>query len=121
MVNVSVVVPFSAIVEAPNCFENDGGTGVGDVTVMLAEAVLPGPPSVELTATVLFLVPPLVPITLMASVHELPGVAMLPPDSITLVEPAVAVGVPPHVFVNPFGVATVKPAGNVSVNAIPVS
>src|SRR3954463_3113794 len=95
-------------------------TGGAVPIVTLAFAVLPVP-SVDETVTVLFFVPPLLPTTLTASVHELPGVAMLPPVSITVFEPAVAVGVPPHVFVNPFGDATVKPAGNVSVKAMLVA
>src|SRR5262249_49316662 len=39
----------------------------------------------------------------------------------TLPEPAVAVTVPPHAPVRPFGVETTIPAGSVSVTATPVS
>ena len=45
--------------------------------------------------------------------------ATVPPVSETLPEPAVAVGVPEQVFVNPFGVATTNPVGKVSLNATP--
>ena len=49
-------------------------------------------------------------------------VAMVPPVRVTLCEPAAAVTVPvPHVPVRPFGVDTIKPAGNASVNATPVN
>ena len=37
------------------------------------------------------------------------------------VEPATAVTVPPQLLLRPFGEATTKPAGRLSVNAIPVS
>lgn len=52
--------------------------------------------------------------------HEL-LVATVAPDKLTLPEPAAAVVVPPQVLVNPFGVEITIPAGNVSVNATPVS
>jgi len=42
------------------------------------------------------------------------------PDRLTKVEPAVAMAVPPQVLLNAFGVATTRPAGRLSVNAIPV-
>src|ERR1700682_5059776 len=47
--------------------------------------------------------------------------AIVPPVSVMVPEPAVAVAVPPHVLVNPFGVATTRPTGKVSVNATPFS
>src|SRR5205807_1254942 len=46
---------------------------------------------------------------------------MLPPVNDTLPDPAVAVGAPPQVLVNPLGVATSRLAGKVSVNPTPVS
>ena len=48
-------------------------------------------------------------------------IATVPPVRLTLPLPAVAVVVPPHVLLRPFGAATTSPAGNVSVNATPVS
>ena len=52
--------------------------------------------------------------------HE-PLAASVAPDRLTVPLAAVAVIVPPpHVPERPFGVATTKPAGNVSVNATPV-
>src|SRR5260370_17686317 len=47
--------------------------------------------------------------------------AMVHPVSDTVHEPAVAVGVPPQLLVNPLGVATTSPAGKLSVNATPAS
>ena len=48
--------------------------------------------------------------------------ARVAPERLTLPEPATAVIVPPpQVPVRPFGVATTRPAGRVSVNATPVS
>ena len=43
------------------------------------------------------------------------------PDRLTNPEPAVAMAVPPQVLLNAFGVATTRPAGRLSVNAMPVS
>ena len=59
--------------------------------------------------------------TFTLNVQEAPA-ASVAPDRVTLPDPAVAVMVPPpHEPVSPFGVATTTLAGNVSVNAIPVS
>ncbi|HSJ42114.1 MAG TPA: hypothetical protein VK955_13830, partial [Xanthobacteraceae bacterium] len=89
------------------------------MTVTDAFDVLPVPPLVELTCTLLFFVPGVVPITLTTTVHEAlaatVALARLADEA-----PAIAVAVPPQVFVNPFGVATTKPAGRLSVNATPV-
>jgi hypothetical protein len=52
---------------------------------------------------------------------QLPEVATVPPEREILPDPAAAVTVPLHVFANPFGVATTKPAGKVSVKATPLS
>ena len=91
------------------------------VIVMLADAVPPGPVSVELIApVVLFLTPVVVPVTLTVMV-QLPLAARVPPLSEILPEPATAVTVPPHVLVSPFGVATTNPAGRLSLNERPVS
>ena len=46
-------------------------------------------------------------------------VATLP--SVRLTDPAVAAAVPPQLLVNPLGIATTRPEGNVSVKATPVS
>jgi hypothetical protein len=117
IVKLSAVEPFIGRVAAPNAFAITGGPA----TVTFAEAVLPVPPFVELTApVVLVYVPDTAPVTFTrtAQVVLTPTV---PPVNVTLPEPATAVAVPPHVLVNPFGVATNKLAGKVSVIARPTS
>jgi hypothetical protein len=93
----------------------------GAMTLMLADAVPPVPPSVELMLpVVLFFAPALVPLTFTENVHE-PLAAIVPPERLTEPEPAVAVIVPgPHVPVRAFGVETDRPAGSVSLKATPV-
>ena len=117
MVNVSEVVAFSAMLAGLNTLAIEGGA----TTLMLAEAVPPVPPSVEVTLpVVLFLVPAVVPVTFTANVQELLA-AIVPPERLTAPEPAVAVTVPlPQVPVSPFGVETTRPAGSASLNATPV-
>jgi hypothetical protein len=86
------------------------------VAVLLATPV---PPLVEETApVVLLLTPDVVPVTLTAIVQEL-LVGIEPPDRLIEPVPAVAVTVPPQVLLNPFGVATTRPAGRLSVKATP--
>src|ERR1043166_26631 len=118
MVNVSEVVAFNAIVEGLNALAMDGGASTWTVAV----AVLPVPPSVEVTApVVLTCAPAAVPVTFTENVQLL-FTAIVPPVRLIEFEPAVAVIVPvPQVPVRPFGVETTKPAGSVSVNATPVS
>src|SRR5260370_39661338 len=48
-------------------------------------------------------------------------IGRVPADKLTVPDPATAVAAPPQVLVSPFGVATTKPAGRVSVKATPVS
>jgi hypothetical protein len=116
--NVSVVVPFTRIEFGENALLKVGGA----MTVRVAEAVAPEPPSVEVTALVtLFFVPAAVPVTLTAN-EQLEAAATCPPDRETDVAPAVAEMVPPpQEPVRPFGVATTRPAGSESVKATPVS
>src|ERR1700683_404668 len=87
----------------------------------LAEAALPLPASVEVTAlVVLFCVAVVVPVTLTAKLQEAPP-ARLAPERLTLLELASAVIVPPPQFpVRPFGDDTVSPDGNASVKPIPI-
>ena len=93
----------------------------GLATVTLAEAVLPVPPLVEVTApVVLFFTPEFVPVTLTMTLQEV-LTATVPPLRLILPLPATAVVVPPQVLLRPFGVATAKPAGKVSVKATPFS
>ena len=46
--------------------------------------------------------------------------ATVPPLRLSAPVPGTAVGVPPHVFDNPLGLATASPDGSVSLNARPV-
>jgi hypothetical protein len=117
MVKVSDVVPLTAMFAAPKDLAIDGGA----TTVRLAEAVVPVPPSVEVTLpVVLFLMPAVVPVTFTLKLQELLAVT-LPADKLITPVPAVAVTVPAQLPVSPLGVETTKPEGNVSVKATPVS
>jgi hypothetical protein len=116
-VKVSVVVPFSGMLAAPNALVNVGGA----VTVRVAVEVLPVPLSLDVTVTLLTFAPPVVGVTFTLKVHDAEA-ARVAPDRLTVDEPAAAVMVPPpHEPVRPFGVETTRPAGNESVNATPVS
>lgn len=117
MVNVSDVVAFSAMLVGLKTLAIEGGA----TTLTEAEAVPPVPPSVEVTLpVVLFLVPAVLPVTFTENVQE-EDAAMVPPDKLTVPEPAVAVIVPlPQVPVRPLGVETTRPAGSVSLNATPL-
>ena len=98
----------------------DGGSGAA--TVMVAEAVAPAPLSTEVTApVVLVFVPEVRPVTFTLKVH-MALAARVALVKLTLADPAFAVIVPPpQVPVSPFGVDTMRPAGNVSVKLIPVN
>src|SRR5882672_8025563 len=116
MVKVKLVEPLSGMLAAPNALMMTGGA----TTVTLALDVLPVPPSVEVTCTLLFFTPAVVPCTFREIVHDAAG-ARVAPERLTELEPATAVAVPLHVLVNPLGVATIRPEGSVSVNATPFS
>jgi hypothetical protein len=119
MVTVSEVVPPTGIEAAPNATVTVGG--IKELTVMVAVAVFPVPPLVEVTAdVVLVFVPAVVALTLNAIVHDTPA-ATDPPVSVTVPLPAVAVAVPPQVLLSPGEVATTSPAGNASLKARPAS
>jgi len=81
MVNVKLVVPFSGMLAAPKALLMVGGA----TTVRLALEVLPVPPSVEVTCTLLFFTPAVVPCTSTETVQEALA-ARVPPDK--LAEPA---------------------------------
>jgi hypothetical protein len=84
--------------------------GAGAPTVRVAVAVLPLPPSLEVTAdVVLTFVPAVGPVTLIENVQEA-FAASVAPDKLALLPPAVAAIVPPpHDPVSPLGVATTRP------------
>ena len=115
-VKLKEVDPFRRMLAAPKALPRVGGVS----TVIEAFEVLPVPPSVEVTWTLLFFTPGAVPVTFTATVHE-PFAASVPPDKLTADDPAVAVAVPPQVLLSPLGVATASPAGRLSVKATPVS
>ena len=116
MVKVTVVVPFSGMLAAPKALLMVGAA----TTVMVALEVLPVPPSVEVTCTLLLFTPAVVPVTLTVTVQDAPA-ARMPPESVTELEPAAAVAVPLQVLLR-FGVeATTRPAGRLSVKATPFS
>jgi hypothetical protein len=99
---------------APNALEITGGLA----TVMEAFEVLPVPPLVELTVTLLFFTPALVPCTFTETVQDAPA-ARVAAERLTEEDPAAAVAVPPHVLFKVGVVATTKPAGKLSVKAVP--
>ena len=108
--------PFSGMLAAPKALMITGG----EVTVMEALDVLPGPLSVAVTVTELFFTPPVVPVTFTLKVQEV-VLARVAPERLTLPEPATAVMVPPpQEPVRPFGVETTRPAGRVSLKPTPV-
>src|SRR5258708_70850 len=115
MVKLSVVVPCSGMVAAPNALLRTAG----EVTVSEALDVLPVPPSVEVTVTLLFFTPAVVLVISTETVHEA-FAASVPPDKLTDVAFATAVVVPPQVLFAFGGLARINPAGRISVNAIPV-
>jgi hypothetical protein len=91
------------------------------MTVRVAEAEVPTPPSFELTVDVMLLiVPAVVPVTFTVTTHE-PAPGMVPPAKTILVELAPTVAVPPQLFVNPLGLATAIPVGRTSLKPMPES
>jgi hypothetical protein len=115
-VNVSAETPFNKIVVGLNALAIAGGA----TTAMLANAVPPVPPSVEVTAlVVLFFAPAVIPVTLTENVHEVLD-ARVAPDKLTMFVACVAVIAPaPQLPVRPFGVEMTRPTGSVSVKAMP--
>ena len=90
---------------APNALIITGGA----TTVILAFEVFPVPAFVELTCTLLFFTPAVVPCTFTETVQLAPGRQRCAAQA-TVEEPATAVAVPLHVVLRLFGVATTNPA-----------
>jgi hypothetical protein len=109
--NVKLVGTPNATDDTPNALVMDGG----DATTNDADAALPGPPSSDDTApVVLSFTPAVTPCTLTENEQLAPG-SRSPPTSEIVPDPATALIVPPpHEPLRPFGVATTRPAGNVS-------
>lgn len=116
MVKLSVVESFSGTLAAPK----DSPIVGGAATARLAVAVLPDPPLLELTVTLLFFAPAVVPVTFKLIVQEAPA-ANVPAERLTTDEPVAAVAVPVQFVVKLLGVATTKPVGKLSLNPTPVS
>lgn len=120
---VNEVLLLIGIVAAPKLLAIVGGeSSEDDPTVILADAVLPVPPSFEVTALVVLLsVPAVVAVTFTEKLHDALAFSVAP-ERLTLPEPAIAVGVtPPQVPERASGVATTSPAGRGSVKPTPVS
>ena len=116
IVKVMVLVPFLGMLVGLKALLMVAGA----TTVTVAVAAVLVPPSVELTVTLLSLSPAVVPCTFTETAHDALETTV-PPDRLTVPEPAVAVAVPPQVLLR-FGVeATISPAGRLSVNDNPVS
>ncbi|MBZ5491583.1 MAG: hypothetical protein LAO76_11690 [Acidobacteriia bacterium] len=113
---LKVADPFSGMLAAPKASLIIGGAA----TARLAVAVFPVPPLVELTVTLLFFAPAVVPVTFKLSVQEALADSV-PPDRLTADEPVAAAAVPVQVVVKPLGVATTRPVGKLSLNPTPVS
>ena len=114
IVMLRVLVPFGAMPVGLNVFVAVGGA----TTVILAVDVFPVPASVEVTVTLLSFTPAVAPVTFTDTVHDAPG-ARLAPDKLAVEDPSAAVAVPLQVLVRLPGVATIRPAARLSVNAIP--
>jgi len=112
--NVAVLVlPTDAVIGAKDLLI----TG-GEITARVADAVLPLPPFVDVTAPlVLFLFPLVVPSTVTVTVQLLLG-RILPPLNVTDV--AVFVTVPPH-CAESGAMATLIPLGKLSLKSTPVN
>jgi hypothetical protein len=115
-VKVNEVEPFNGILAAPKALMITGGAA----TVILAFEVFPVPPSVEVTCTLLFLTPAVVPCTFSETIQEALA-ARVPAERLAEPAPDTPVAAPPHVLFRLLGVATTNPAGKLSVKAIPVS
>ena len=120
IVNVRLVEVLSGMLDSPKAFVIVGGVA----TVTVADAVPPVPPFVELTLpVVLFFTPDVVPVTLTENVQVPPTAMVALPRLTTPVFCVAVTAAPPPQPVRaerPFGVATTRPAGRLSVNATPV-
>ena len=108
---VKVTVSPTEATEGLPAFERAGSTISAVFTVSVSVAVLPMPPFVDDTASlVLFLIPVVVAVTFTMTVQE-PPPAMLPPLKLILLPPAAAATVPPQLFAVFGGDAFTTPLG----------
>ena len=116
-VKVSVEVSNRLTVDGEKLFEIVGGASTARVAVLL---VAPAPLSFELiTPVVLDLFPWLLAAIFTPMVHMVLA-ASVPPVKVRVVFPGLGANVPPQVFDAPVGEATIRPAGRLSLNWIPV-
>jgi hypothetical protein len=120
-VKVRDVVPFSGMVAAPKLLAMVGGRDA--TTIKLAVLlVAPDPLSLaEIGPVVLFSVPEEPGAFTFTEIAQFDNGPRLPADRLIDDEPATAVAVPPQPLLRAFGESTTKPAGRLSVKAIPVS
>src|SRR5258705_5086958 len=112
-VKLNKVVPFGDTLSGRKSLLTVGGKA----TPQVADAELPMPPLVEITAPVLLRYEPTTElVTFTLTVQKL-LIGIAPPVRETLPEPTAAVAVPPQVLVRPLGLATTRFAGKLSVNA----
>jgi hypothetical protein len=99
---------------------NDLAIVGGAMTVIVAVAEVPkAPPAEAISEVTLALTPPLIAVTFTAKLQNALA-AKVAPDRLILVDPAVAVMMPPpQPPARPLGVDTTKPAGNTSVKPMP--
>jgi hypothetical protein len=117
-VNVKLVDPFTGTAGFPNTLMIDGGA----TTTTDALAVFPVPPSVELTVPVVLVFAPAVAArTLTENTHWSPAGSVASANEIELVPAPAVIVPPPHEPVSPFGDATSRPDGKVSLNPTPDS
>jgi hypothetical protein len=115
IVKLSDVVWFSGICDGTNDLLIVGGATTVTIAVLL---VVPAPDSLELMLpVVLLLTPAVVPVTVTLNI-QLPPPAMDPPLKLIRFPPLVVTVPPPHAGDEPL--ATVNPAGRVSVKLTPV-
>jgi len=112
-VKVTLVELFSGMLVAPKDLEIVGGA----TTVMLAMPVLPVPPSFDVTCTLLFFTPAVVPCTVTDIVHDPPPESV--PEARLTVPDVGDDAVPPQPLLVTEPLVT-KPDGRASVNATPV-
>src|SRR5947207_9062079 len=118
IVNCNELVAFNAMVVGVKALLSVGGA----ITLMVADAVPPLPPSVEVTLpVVLFWSPPAVPSTFTENVHDPEAASVAPDRLITLVACVAVIVPPPQVPLKPLGVLMTRPAGSVSLKPTPVN
>ena len=114
MVKVTVLLAFKATLVGLNALPMVGGA----TTAKDAFDVLPEPANVSLAVTLLFFTPAVLPFTVTVTVQFAPG-ARVAPDKLTAPAPSAAEAEPVQLLLKLPGVATISPAGSVSVNETP--